>query len=181
MAKEPGNPATAEVDNPELDNSQADDPESAESASGGGGDEPLDDQEESDEEEEEDEDGEDSTDGEGDELDDDEDGPDRPSDNPAVHRCIRAWNRAYRKAINDAESDYNAKRTADRAYLNVMPPLSGFENIRDFVACVTYASVTDGIRHRDAEHLLDAAKVALGALRHQPKPTPRSAGIQKKS
>jgi hypothetical protein len=103
------------------------------------------------------------------------DAPERPIQNPAVARCLRAWQRAYKKAINDDEDDYYAKCAGDRAFLRCMPPLSGFDNIRDFIACVTYAVVIGVVRHKDADHLLAAAKIALATLRHRPVPTENGA------
>lgn len=105
------------------------------------------------------------------------DNPDRPSDNPSVLRCIRAWNRAYRKKLNELdedESDYPATEAGKRYYLRAMPPLAGYQNISDFIACVTYAELTEIIRHSEAENFFGAVKVALGALRQESKP-PRAA------
>ena len=95
--------------------------------------------------------------------------PERPTKNNAVTRCLRAWQRAYKKTIDDDEDDYHAKCAGDRAFLRAMPPLSGSDNIRDYIACVAYAVVIEVIRHKDAAPLLDAAKISLAALRHQPK------------
>ena len=95
----------------------------------------------------------------------------RPSDNAAIHRCLRAWQRAYAKKFNECEDEYDAEKEGLKAFSRAMPPLAGYENVRDFIACVTYASLNDLMRHDDAEHYLEAAKVALGALRHEPKRT----------
>lgn len=112
--------------------------------------------------------------------------PGRPSDNPSVARCIRAWSRAYHKKLKELdedESDYDqdecdvkANRAGKRAYLRAMPPLAGYENIRDFIACVAYAELVELICHPEAEHYLEGAKVALGALRHEVKPRRTVAG-----
>ena len=96
--------------------------------------------------------------------------PDRPSDNPSVSRCIRAWNRAYHQKINEDESDHEAEKAGRRYYLRAMPPLAGYENVRDFIACVTYALLIEIIRPFEAEHYFAAANVALGALRRETKP-----------
>jgi hypothetical protein len=169
--EESGNRTASESDEQILGNQESAEPEPPDPQSDQ--DEPNDTESES--EEQESDDDEDDDDDE-DEDENDPNSPDRPSDNAAVRRCIRAWNRAHRKALNEYETDSDAKTMADQAYLNAMPPLAGYENIRDFIACVTYASVTDGIRHRDAEHLLDAAKVALATLCHQPKSSKRKPG-----
>jgi hypothetical protein len=96
--------------------------------------------------------------------------PDRPSDNPSVSRCIRAWNRAYHKKLDEDESDNEAEEAGKRHYLRAMPPLAGYENVRDFIACVTYALLIEIIRPFEAEHYFAAANVALGALRRETKP-----------
>jgi hypothetical protein len=98
---------------------------------------------------------------------------DRPSDNKAVARCMTAWRYAYNKKraeLDEDESQYPAERAACQAYLRAMPPLTGHKNISEFIACVTYAVIIKAIWPRDAEQYLAAAKVALGAIYHQPKP-----------
>jgi hypothetical protein len=106
--------------------------------------------------------------------------PDRPSDNPSVSRCIRAWSRAYHKKLNEDESDDEAEEAGKRCYLRAMPPLAGYENVRDFIACVTYALLVEIIRPFEAEHYFAAANVALGALRREKKPA-RSPGRPRKT
>jgi len=96
--------------------------------------------------------------------------PDRPSENPTLARCIRAWNRAYHKKLDEEETDFEAVEAGNRAYLRAMPPLAGDQNIRDFIACIAFASLTKLILQPTADHFLAAAKVALGTLRHQAKP-----------
>jgi hypothetical protein len=98
---------------------------------------------------------------------------DRPSSNRAVARCIHAWRYAYNKKraeLDEDESQYPAEKAASIAYLRAMPPLVGRENISDFIACVTYAVVIRAIWPSDAQQYLAAAKIALGAIYHQPKP-----------
>ncbi len=96
--------------------------------------------------------------------------PDRVTDNAAVGRCIRAQKYAHNKALDEDETDYEAEKAGNQAFIRAMPPLAGPANIRDFVACVTYAILTEVIRHKDSDHLLAAAKVALAAIRCEPKP-----------
>ncbi len=103
----------------------------------------------------------------------DEELSDRPSQNPAVFRCMRACNRAARRkraelgSSKDAEVDVAA--AAKAKYLRSMPPLDSCENIRDFIACVTFAEVVSLILHYEAENFLNSAKVALTAVRHETK------------
>lgn len=99
--------------------------------------------------------------------------PDRLTENDAVARCVRAWRitmKKQRAKLSKGESDYKAEQAAKCAYLLAMPPLSGYENICDFIACVTNGSMLGAIRQDDAEHYFAAAKIALGALRLDPKP-----------
>ena len=101
-------------------------------------------------------------------------GPDRPLDNAAVARCARAWSRAYKKAIEDGESDFKSECAGNEAFLNAMPPLAGRENIRNFIACVAEAALLKVLRQKDVTQLLYAAQVAIGAAGSEPKP-PKSA------
>jgi|HubBroStandDraft_5_1064220.scaffolds.fasta_scaffold85983_1 hypothetical protein len=93
--------------------------------------------------------------------------------NDAVERCNRAWQRAYNKEVADIDEDedtYPAKKAGNAAYRRAMPPLSGYQNICDFIACVTNALVLDAIAACDAKRLLAAAKIAITAVRSEPAP-----------
>ena len=94
-----------------------------------------------------------------------------PLHNEAVERCNRAWQRVYNKElanIAEGESDYPARKAANQAYQRVMPPLSGYQNICDFIACIGHALVIDAIFPPDAARLLAVTKIAIGAVRHGP-------------
>ncbi len=98
----------------------------------------------------------------------------KPEDNPAVASCTRAWERAYRRKlpeIRKGESKWDAENAGNNAYQRAMPPLAGYENIRDFIACVTYGRIIDAVCRDDAHEFFEAAKIALGALRHEPEKT----------
>ncbi len=85
---------------------------------------------------------------------------------------MKAWNYAYRKEaedLDDDESDYPAHKAANEAYLRAMPHLDCYPNICDFIACVSFASMTDIITHSEAEHYLAHARTALAAVFHRPK------------
>jgi hypothetical protein len=87
--------------------------------------------------------------------------------NDAVDRCNRAWLRAYNKEvanIDEDESTWPAQKAGNHAYLRAMPPLSGYDNICDFIACVAHALVIEAIGAKDSERLLAAAKIAVVAL-----------------
>ena len=108
-----------------------------------------------------------------------QDAPDRPLENAALVRCVHAFQRAYKKELDDLDDDdskYPAELAGRRAYLRALPPLAGYENIRDFIACIAYADLTEVILHCDADHFLDSAKVALAAVCHQPKPRAKAPG-----
>ena len=113
--------------------------------------------------------------------------PDPCTSNKAVAHCIRAWQCAYKqKLANLAEDDteWDAQKAGNLAYLRAMPPLAGYENIHDFIACVAYAEVTDMIMRREAIDFLAAAKVPLGALRHElasENPEPKPLGRPRKN
>jgi hypothetical protein len=96
----------------------------------------------------------------------------RHVENPTIVRCMKAWNYAYRKEaenLDDDESDYPAHKAGNEAYLLAMPHLDGYSNICDFIACVSFASMTDIITHNEAEHYLAHARIALAAIYHRPK------------
>ena len=99
------------------------------------------------------------------ELEEEDDDP--ATENPAVMRCSRAWSVAYEKATDEGGDEDDAEKDANSAYLRSMPPLAGFENVRDFIACIGYAQVTDIIHSYEAESLLATAKVALAAVRRE--------------
>ena len=92
------------------------------------------------------------------------------SDNLAVTRCRNAWTAAYKEVFSKTKSRAIASLTADNAYRNAMPPLSGRENIRDFIACAAHGILIGAIQESKATKLFYAAQVALGSLKTQPEP-----------
>jgi len=113
--------------------------------------------------------------------------PDRLTENDAVARCVRAWRITMKNEcaeLDEDEEEHEAREAANAAYLHALPPLSGYRNICDFIACVSNGSMVGAIRQKDAEHLLASAKIALGALRFDPKPVasaPRRPGRPRKN
>jgi hypothetical protein len=91
-------------------------------------------------------------------------------ENPAIARCLRARSRAYKEAKEKNKSDFEASLAADQAYRLVMPRLSSYENIRDFIACVTHGMLIRVIDWDHSTKLLYAAQVALSTVRSQPVP-----------
>lgn len=92
------------------------------------------------------------------------------SANPAVARCLNAWARANKAERAKGKNRSEASIEADRAYLDAMPPLSGQENIRDFIACVAHAMIVHIIMDDSATKLLYAAQVAHTTTRSQSAP-----------
>jgi len=92
------------------------------------------------------------------------------SANPAVARCLDAWTRVNKAERAKGKDKFRASCAAKRAYQDAMPPLSGDENIRDFIACVARAMIGDIFLENTATKLLYAAQVAHTTARDQSKP-----------
>jgi hypothetical protein len=98
---------------------------------------------------------------------------------PAVARCCKAWNRAF-KAHTDARTNpVWVPIRANEAYRSAMPPLTTPQNLCDFIACVAHGVSVRAICLIHATSLLAAARVASSAFRlveNPPeRPAPRSA------
>jgi hypothetical protein len=97
------------------------------------------------------------------------------SANPAVARCLDAWERANKAERAKGKSKCDASIEANSAYRRAMPPLSGSENIRDFIACVAHAMIVHIFLDSTATKLFYAAQVAHTTTRShstQPKTAP---------
>jgi hypothetical protein len=86
--------------------------------------------------------------------------------NPAVASCSDAYLNNFRTA-RATQPDYEAGKIATAAFQACLPPLTGAENIRDFVACVSYGMLLNIIDDRDGTRFLYAAQVA-GSLMERP-------------
>ncbi len=91
--------------------------------------------------------------------------------NSAVVCCDDAWQRAYKAALASEKHRVAALMDANQAYCRAMPPLSGAQNIRDFIACVAHGMLINVIHEKSAPKLLYAAQMAHNTL---PKRTPRA-------
>ncbi|MDR3739559.1 MAG: hypothetical protein P4L40_11115 [Terracidiphilus sp.] len=95
--------------------------------------------------------------------------PQEDRKNPAVERCCRAWQLAYDREMEleedeeEMESDYEARKAANRAFCDAMPPLAGQQNIRDFIACIACGLLKGAISYMDSPRLLYAAQIAVSA------------------
>jgi hypothetical protein len=92
-----------------------------------------------------------------------------PAPNLAVEVCDRRFAEAMKEALSEGKSDKIAKLSGKIAFCTAMPKLSGASNIRDFIACVTYAMSLDIIPGNEGTRLLYAAQVAHMALTKRPK------------
>jgi hypothetical protein len=90
--------------------------------------------------------------------------------NPAVAHCMSVWERTYKALIAQGNSRAVSDYDASKAYREAMPPLSGYENIRDFIACTAHAMLIGAIEGDQGTKLLYAAQVALCTVRSQPTP-----------
>jgi hypothetical protein len=90
------------------------------------------------------------------------------SANPAVARCCEAWSRLYHAELAKGHAWPFAGFDAGKAYRNAMPTLSGYENIRDFIACAAHGMLIGAISGDEGTKLLYAAQVALSTVRRQP-------------
>jgi hypothetical protein len=96
--------------------------------------------------------------------------PPENSQNPAVSRCCKAWNRAFNASFAREKNIYSARDEAGAAYRDAMPNLSGEQNIRDFIACAAHGILIGAIEEKMSTKLLYAAQVASGALARAEKP-----------
>ena len=92
-----------------------------------------------------------------------------PAPNLAVDVCDGIFAHVTEQAIKEGKSEKLARQLGRIAYCGAMPKLSGATNIRDFIACVTYAMALDILAGKEGTQLLYAAQVAHTALTKRPK------------
>jgi hypothetical protein len=90
--------------------------------------------------------------------------------NAAVARCCEACSRLFHAELAEGEDKLFPAHDAAKAYRNAMPPLSGYENIRDFIACTAHGMIIGAIYEDQGSKLLYAAQVALATLHREPSP-----------
>jgi hypothetical protein len=100
--------------------------------------------------------------------------PTPPKGRVAIKHCCAAWKRAYDAYMKGKDGSSTtrifAAYDAGPAFCKAMPPLLGYENIRDFIACAAHGILINAISEKRANQLLYAAQVALVALNCEPKP-----------
>jgi hypothetical protein len=91
----------------------------------------------------------------------------------AIKRCCAAWQRSYDAYLEGKDGSgmdkVFAAHRAGPAYCKAMPPLAGYESIRDFIACAAHGILIEAIPQKRANQLLYAAQVALASLNYEPK------------
>ncbi len=83
-----------------------------------------------------------------------------PALKPAVALCYESYTRALDEAAEQNMTGGRAVMLAQNVYRKALPPLSGRENIRDFIACVAHAILLKIIEPEEATRLFYAAQVA---------------------
>jgi hypothetical protein len=98
-----------------------------------------------------------------------ESAPNPPVHNAAVLRCCAARDLVLAESRAMELDKRKAQGLGAEAYMQALPHLSGYENIRDFIACITHGLVTGDVSHIESSTYFYAAQVATGALRSEPK------------
>jgi hypothetical protein len=89
--------------------------------------------------------------------------------NPAVARCVQAYNSAYDASLQEPENNHrDAERAGKLAYRQSLPPLIGRRNIRDFTACIAHGMLLQVIDTVEGTRILYAAQVAANTRNTQP-------------
>jgi hypothetical protein len=88
---------------------------------------------------------------------------------PAIIRCCEEWTREHHAARALGIREYRAIVLGNQAYKNAMPALNNRNNIRDFIACVTYGILIRAILDAVGVRLLYAAQVASTACKRAPR------------
>lgn len=88
--------------------------------------------------------------------------------NPAVARCLKAWNAAYRATERNGEDEEECAYVAAMAYCEALPPLFGVRNIRNYIACVAHGVAIGAIDRSEGSGLIYAAQVAFSTRRIRP-------------
>lgn len=89
--------------------------------------------------------------------------------NPAVQACLNARKQSIEASRAEGRIRFETNQRAEEAYRLAIPDISSYENIRDFVACVTHGMLLNVILYDEGTKLLYAARVALAAIDHESK------------
>jgi hypothetical protein len=92
-----------------------------------------------------------------------------PVPNLAVSICEKCFVDATARAMQEGKPEHIVRLAGKLAYCTAMPKLSGAGNIRDFIACVSYAMLLGIIPGSEGTRHLYGAQVAHSALTKRPK------------
>jgi hypothetical protein len=92
-----------------------------------------------------------------------------PIPNLAVSICEKCYVDATARAMQEGKSEPIIRLSGKLAYCTAMPKLSGAGNIRDFIACVSYAMLLGIIPGSEGTRHLYGAQIAHAALTKRPK------------
>ena len=95
-------------------------------------------------------------------------------ENPAVALCCAAYASAEQAAKDQGKGDIYSAFVAIKAFRKALPPLTGQQNISDFIACVAHGMLIGAVDGAGGARLLYAAQVASTANR-RPSASPKSA------
>ena len=95
--------------------------------------------------------------------------------NYAVARCAAAGDTAYRKKLATSKNKFAAADSAAKAFRQAMPPLRGYDNICDLIACASYGMLTKAIDADTGTKLLYAAQIAMATISQKAKTQTRPA------
>ena len=96
-------------------------------------------------------------------------------ENAAVAHCCEVWELTRREARDAGNSVIVSRVAAHKAFQKSLPPLTGLENIQNFIACVAHGMLIGAILSSDGARLLYAAQVAMAAA-HSPATQPKTSG-----
>src|ERR1700746_657523 len=84
-------------------------------------------------------------------------------ENTAVAHCCEVWERTRRQAREAGNSIVISRVAGHKAFQKSLPPLSGLQNIENFIACVAHGMLIGAILSQYGSRLLYAAQVAMAA------------------
>ena len=90
------------------------------------------------------------------------------SGNKAIARCYQAWIHELDRHVAEGRTHGYALERANKIFRLMMPPLVGYRDIRDFIACTAHGVLLGAIDPKDSTKLLYAAQVATATLRSKP-------------
>lgn len=101
--------------------------------------------------------------------------------NPAVAHCSRIYVSALESAVQRGKPRFAAESEARQNFRNALPPLTGAQNIRDFIACIAQGMLIGAIFSSEATRFLYAAQVAYSAIDTRPRhanPRPKTSAAE---